>query len=175
MKQIRNGVFETNSSSTHSVTLEKGSFSRYDYSPIACTFYSPSYEGEVIGRREDKLGYILTCVAQIVLEPYKYTFWEKEELLLNYHYVSKSLIHSFPFVWIKEVVLEKTSFPLTIYWGMTSDESISSPFGDIVVEEENELLEKLVDNFNNKNAFKNMVSEIIFNETYEIEVYYSAW
>ena len=65
MKKIRNNVFETNSSSTHSITVGKNKNWEYDILPITV---NPDWYGEfgwqfeIWGTIEEKLAYMIRCL-----------------------------------------------------------------------------------------------------------------
>src|SRR5574344_353673 len=84
MKKIRNKIFETNSSSTHSFTIEKNNRNIKIDSEIKpdwdCEF---GWEFETWNKPEEKLAYILRCLAS-----YDYLYdanhnWENDEKLIN--------------------------------------------------------------------------------------------
>ena len=60
MKQVRLGVFETNSSSTHTIVISEGNY--YIPKQIEFNFYTGEYgwEGELYNSFEDKVSYALT-------------------------------------------------------------------------------------------------------------------
>jgi len=155
MKKIRQGVFETNSSSTHSLSLR----SSRDYEnfsiPEEISFGEFGWGYDVLKSPEEKLSYVLTFIGHLE------RFYDIKDL--------KSANSKFEEVkyikWLKEVVKEKTgeSFDIVLI------DSEYYPFGYIdhqslepsIFEEEGFWSEDGVE-------FKNKMKDLIFNEKYSI-------
>lgn len=179
MKQIRKGVFETNSSSTHSVTLEGSMWAGdFNYNPIQAFLVFPDYGGQELSTREDKLGFIAACMACRILEPYNMGWWERETISENLGYIVKTLENSFPFLWLAEIVRERTSFPFSMQlrknkfgWEYDYYELFGNPF----MNEDNDILSDIVESFKNKKEFEKIINDVVFNDGYKIVCNYMSW
>lgn len=174
MKQIRKAVFETNSSSTHSISIEGSASGSYNFNPIEGYFLRPE-DNELLSSPEKKMAYILTAVAHEVLLVYEVNWWKTEDKLLNFYYLVDALEHSLPFVWIKELVLEKTEYPLRVNWGSEKKDFVVRLFGNIFSEEDNEILVAIKQTIHNRELFKELVTNIVFNDGIKISCDYSPW
>jgi len=157
LKVIRRKVFETNSSSTHSISIYKWTPTKESSIPLNTKII---IDGTISSQTEikdelGKLNYIVAILASVEENRQDY---EKTEATFE------EVINSNHFTWLKEVIKEKCNtdviyqsdnncFP---YFETTYDESIST---------EN-ILECDIDN---KLEFKSRIKEIIFEENYVIE------
>jgi len=144
MKQTRNGVFETNSSSTHSISiLGKDKFIYPKFIP-AIEFGEYGWEEESYSAFTDKLSYVITMLATL-------NGVDKIEDFLNLK----------EFVWLKEAVEQHCGQPLEVKpldgW---------SPLG-YVDHQSNDVLNEFLSS--DELEFKIKVLEFIFNEKYGFE------
>lgn len=152
MKQIRQGVFETNSSSTHSVTISNAGDKYWmpKYLP-KIEFGEYGWEKRTYTDYTDKLSYVITMISS------KYELWRglsddsaKEEFLKTQH-----------FLWLKDMVKDYCGLDLEVRF--MGD---YYPLGYIDHQSENTL-----DAFwsDNEDEFKSKMKEFIFNEKYAFE------
>ena len=184
MKLIRNGVFETNSSSTHSISIcryekpQENNIPR-NYKDI----YMVSEFGDVGGSDEtyacdthntevSKLRFLINMIASIYEDSKLYEDWEyerKDDETYKKEYFRKLMAQDL-FVWLKEVVFEETGTEIEIempsnnwfpYFEQTYTEYDS--IENLLDIEENE------DGSYNKDKFKARIRDIIFNNKVYIE------
>lgn len=180
MRVVRRGVFETNSSSTHTITITKWEKPREVLIPRNLeTTYKVEQYGDVSGSDEvydihkhsnevDKLRFIINMIATIYDCDDKWDCTRRNDK----EYVKQSfneLINRDLFVWLKEVVKENTGTEIeyvqpTYNW---------HPFFETPYSEDEEIeyllhVEKCGDTYN-KEKFKNRIKEIIFNNEIIIE------
>ena len=184
MKLIRNGVFETNSSSTHSISIcryekpQENNIPR-NYKDI----YMVSEFGDVGGSDEtyacdihntevSKLRFLINMIASIYEDSKLYEDWEyerKDDETYKKEYFRKLMVQDL-FVWLKEVVFEETGTEIEIempsnnwfpYFEQTYTEYDS--IENLLDIEENE------DGNYNKDKFKTRIKDIIFNSKVYIE------
>lgn len=146
MKQIRLGVFETNSSSTHSVTINGGD------NIITPKFLSTIHFGEygwdeaIYVSVEDKLSYVITLIGELEGIPE-----DLDAFLTCKHYV-----------WLKEMVFEHCGLELRI--GPSSDTYSLLGYVD------HQSLDTLEDFWSDDEVeFKTKMKDFIFNEKYGFE------
>ena len=172
MKQIRRKVFETNSSSTHSITIAKKTEIKEKNIPRnSKSIYLVKEFGDVDGGEceydlnahmdeEDKLRYIVNMIATVYDSCHDYDE-TKENFIL--------LINQDLFIWLKEVVEEETGSRIEF----DIQENRYFPYFETTYAEDDNIEELLHieedgESFN-KEKFKKRVKEIIFNK--DIAIY----
>ena len=174
MLQIRRNVFETNSSSTHSITITKPIREKAKRIPRNYKhLYMVSEIGEVCGGEceyalnsffdeVDKLRFVVNMIA---------TVYDHSRYYNNNEYKKdfETLINKELFVWLKEVVREETGTEITF----ERPYSEYYPYFDTVYSEYDEIEDLLALEMNSgeydKEKFKNRIKEIIFDK--DIAVY----
>lgn len=184
MKLVRNNVFETNSSSTHSISIcryekpQENNIPR-NYKDI----YMVSEFGDVGGSDEtyacdthntevSKLRFLINMIASVYEDSELYGDWSyerKDDEVYKKEYFRK-LITQDLFVWLKEVVFEETGTEIEIempsnnwfpYFEQTYTEYDSIENMLDIEEDENGKY--------NKDKFKTRIKDIIFNSKVYIE------
>ncbi len=184
MKLVRNNVFETNSSSTHSISIcryekpQENNIPR-NYKDV----YMVSEFGDVGGSDEtyacdthntevSKLRFLINMIASVYEDSELYGNWEyerKDDEIYKKEYFRK-LITQDLFVWLKEVVFEETGTEIEIempsnnwfpYFEQTYTEYDSIENMLDIEEDENDKY--------NKDKFKTRIKDIIFNSKVYIE------
>ena len=155
MKQIRNCVFETNSSSTHSITLKsKNKYVKpFGVDDLKICFGEYGWEQEQYSYPEDKLSYVLTMIQ------YHLNFkWDSKEMKNDS--IVNTILESKYFKWLKELVLDYTGRNLIV-----SNEEVGSwsPAGYIDHQSTDILDDWWSDD---EMEFKKNMKEFIFNEKY---------
>lgn len=162
MKTIRRNVFETNSSSTHSISIYKRNPIKKCDIPKDCDF---EIVGEIVDDRiEDELGklkYIICLLSTVYQHKYDYEYMKELDF--------SEMIELNQFRWLKEIIKDKCNSNMTYklkrssecfpYYETTYDEH-SSPI---------EIFENIDCNIEDENSFKSKIAEIIFNEEYVID------
>ena len=178
MKLVRNNIFETNSSSTHSITISR--YERPTENNIPRNYegiYTVSQYGDVGGSDEtyacdthntevSKLRFIINMIASIYEDSDLYNEWEydkKDDIEYTIEQFNK-LINQDLFIWLKEVVYEKTG--TTIEFEQPSYNWF--PFFETTYSEYDSLenlldIEKDENGNYDKDKFKARVRDIIFN------------
>lgn len=147
MKQIRKSVFETNSSSTHSVTISgKDEYEIPKYIP-AISFGEYGWEEEEYGGIENKLSYFITMLYSIYIHNAS-DEQGKLELESEKH-----------FVWLKEMIFDYCGQKLE----MKTLDGDYYPFGYIDHQSTDTLDEFLSDD---EEEFKQLTKDFIFNKKY---------
>ena len=155
MKKIRQGVFETNSSSTHSLSLRSSGDYENIYIMNEVSFGEFGWGLDVLKSSEDKLSYVLTFIG--ILE----CFDEIEDL----DNIIPRLEKVNHIKWLKELVLDVTEEPLEI---VLNDVEFY-PFGYIDHQSLNpSILETEGFWSEDEIEFKNKMKDLIFNEKYSI-------
>ena len=153
MKQIRRSVFETNSSSTHSITIS-GLKDIYDFptTDLPVRFGEYGWEYEHYYDIEDKLSYVFTMMQYKIGAKYD---WGNKRLL-------KSVIESDYSKWIQEMTMEHCGKKL-IFSSKGCKEDESFPCGYIDHQSTD-----VLDDFwsNDEKEFKELMKEFIFNSKY---------
>jgi hypothetical protein len=112
MKQIRNGVFETNSSSTHSITItlkeDKFIDPQQVYSNVV-SFGKYGWESERYDTPNEKLNYVFTLIQYHLDEEIEYTAREEYDSK-----VALAVFSSKYFKWLKELFFEYTGKELSV-------------------------------------------------------------
>lgn len=151
MKQIRQGVFETNSSSTHSVTIYNAE-DKYVYPKYlpAIEFGEYGWEQNLYPDYTDKLSYVITMIGS------------KHELGgLSDESAKEEFLNCLHFLWLQDMVKEVCGVELAVKfldgW---------NPLGYIDHQSEDTL-----DAFwsDEEDEFKSKMKEFIFNEKYAFE------
>ena len=184
MKLVRNNVFETNSSSTHSISIcryekpQENNIPR-NYKDV----YMVSEFGDVGGSDEtyacdthntevSKLRFLINMIASVYEDSELYGDWSyerKDDEVYKKEYFRK-LITQDLFVWLKEVVFEETGTEIEIempsnnwfpYFEQTYTEYDSIENILDIEEDENGKY--------NKDKFKTRIKDIIFNSKVYIE------
>ncbi|MBQ8298417.1 MAG: hypothetical protein IJX99_00840 [Clostridia bacterium] len=176
MKQIRRGVFETNSSSSHSITITKWEPPKVVDIPRNYEEIFEVYEfGDVDGGEDrygldthldevSKLRFIVNMLARV----YEDLEWDDDTFewgnLKFYELIKQDL-----FVWLKEAVKEETGTEIAYIHPKCKE----YPYFEATYSEYDDMkdllhIEKDGDGFN-KEKFKARVKEIIFNK--EIVIY----
>lgn len=184
MKLVRNNVFETNSSSTHSISIcryekpQENNIPR-NYKDI----YMVSEFGDVGGSDEtyacdthntevSKLRFLINMIASVYEDSELYENWEyerRDDEIYKKEYFRKLIIQDL-FVWLKEVVFEETGTEIEIempsnnwfpYFEQTYTEYDSIENLLDIEEDENGKY--------NKDKFKARIKDIIFNSKVYIE------
>ena len=184
MKLVRNNIFETNSSSTHSISIcryekpQENNIPR-NYKDV----YMVSEFGDVGGSDEtyacdthntevSKLRFLINMIASVYEDGELYGNWEyerKDDKIYKKEYFRK-LITQDLFVWLKEVVFEETGTEIEIempsnnwfpYFEQTYTEYDSIKNMLDIEEDENGKY--------NKDKFKTRIKDIIFNSKVYIE------
>ena len=184
MKLVRNNVFETNSSSTHSISICR--YEKPQENNIPKNYkdvYKVSEYGDVGGSDEtyacdthntevSKLRFLINMIASVYEDSELYENWEyerRDDEIYKKEYLRK-LITQDLFVWLKEVIFEETGTEIEIempsnnwfpYFEQTYTEYDSIENMLDIEEDENGKY--------NKDKFKARIKDIIFNSKVYIE------
>ena len=181
MINIRRNVFETNSSSTHSITITKYEKPKENNIPrnLETTYKveeygdvrtgDDNYDIDKHNNEVNKLRFIVNMIASVY--EYKDDDFEYDKRK-DKEYIKESfnkLINRDLFVWLKEAVLEKTGTEIEY----VQPENNWFPFFETPYSEDEDIetllhIEKDGDKYN-ENKFKDRVKEIIFNNDIIIE------
>lgn len=145
MKQIRKGVFETNSSSTHSITISGEDKFVYPKFLPNISFGEYGWEQESYSDFVDKLSYVITMIATKNSPKNIGEFLDLKE-----------------FIWLKEAV-EQHCGELLYIETLHSD---WNPFG-YIDHQSNDILDEFLSD--DELEFKVKVLDFIFNEKYGFE------
>ena len=175
MKTIRTNTFETNSSSTHSITISKYQKPREDNIPRNLTrdtgkLFSVAEYGDCGGGDEEyacdtlrteteKLSFIINMIASVV-EDTHYDMWDydkRNESGYN-EKIFNQMIKTDLFVWLQEAVLEETGTMIDY----VKPNNNRFPFYETTYDECVGIEELL--QVSDKEKFKNKVKEIIFDK-----------
>lgn len=154
MKQIRNNVFETNSSSTHSITingLKDNMVLPYEKDNIEISFGEYGWEQERYSSYQDKLSYVLTMIQYHL--PYSY---DSEEMGKN---IVNTILSSNYYKWLEEMVWDYCKKTLSVEEGGSD----WSPAGYIDHQSTDILDEWWSDD---EGKFKDSMKDFIFNSKY---------
>ena len=160
MKAIRECVFETNSSSTHSISIYKWKPTKESSIPLNSKI---DINGTISAQTEikdeiGKLNYIIVILASIAeSRSYDSRMTEKDKKF-------NKLINSDHFIWLKEVVKEKCNTEITYV-----EKYNYFPYFETTYDDDRDIEEILECNIDNEKEFKERVTEIIFDENYIIE------
>lgn len=175
MKTIRTNTFETNSSSTHSITISKYQKPREDDIPRNLTrdtgkLFSVAEYGDCGGGDEEyacdtlrteteKLSFIINMIASVV-EDTHYDMWDydkRNESGYN-EKIFNQMIKTDLFVWLQEAVLEETGTMIDY----VKPNNNRFPFYETTYDECVGIEELL--QVSDKEKFKNKIKEIIFDK-----------
>ena len=170
-RQIRRSVFETNSSSTHSVSISTNKKKLiYSYIPknSKVILKDDWVYGTDIFDEMGKLNYIVTMLASIIECKYEYDELEIEKSF-------ESMISLDWFKWLAEVVQEESNTEV-VYINPTytnGNKKTYFPYYDTTYDEY-DLIEAIFTNYDsevmtNKEKFKDRVRDIIYNKNVTIE------
>ena len=161
MKVIRNQVFETNSSSTHSISI-------YKWTPTEEKEILLNTElvidGQIPGQTEikdemGKLNYIIVLLASIA-DSRCSEYYGSDNRSKHFN----ELINSNHFIWLKEIIKEKCNTNI-IYHSNNN----YYPYFETTYDEHKSIEEVLGFDVDNETEFKSNLTEIIFNKNYIIE------
>ena len=157
MKQIRRCVFETNSSSTHSISIYKWQKPEEINIPRNTTL---EVSGKISGRTEitdevGKLNYIVVMLASVL---------EYEDEMDYETSTFEDVVNSKLFVWLKEIVKEKSN--TEIIYKQTYD---YFPFFETTYDEGRGIKEVFGCDLNNEVSFKERITSIIYEPDMIIE------
>lgn len=173
MENIRRSVFETNSSSTHSITIIKNQEKFYKRIPRnSSTEYEVKEYGDVGGSDEcyavnehcdevDKLRYIINMIASFY--EYDNDDWDysrkNDDKYINECF--DKLTRRNLFIWLKEVVKEETGTDIKII----KPNSRYYPFFDTTWSEDDNIEDLFeIEDDNDEENFKKRIKDIIFNK-----------
>ena len=166
-KQIRHGVFETNSSSTHSVSIYKKKINTNNIPIDTVLNISTDYDRGVFYSEVDKLNFIVIMLASIVENKCDY-----EDLEIK----SFNEMISLPwFKWLAEVVKEESNtdiiYKVPTYWN--GKEKTYVPYYETTYDENNSIEEIFTDFepeiLTDKAKFKELVKNLIYDPTVVME------
>lgn len=170
MKQVRRGVFETNSSSSHSITITKweppkemdilrNSVEVFKVAEMgqAGEYQKVTHESEI-----DKLRFVINMIAQAYEE---LTWGESEEYVKSFNNVPfEKLVNHDLFACLKEVVKEETGTEIEFI----KPNGNRFPYFDMAFDDDKytkDLLDIEIEGTTlNKEKFKTRLKEIIFNK-----------
>jgi hypothetical protein len=181
MKSIRNTVFETNSSSTHSMTIRRipenevkipFGVEKYDICQVKELGYNKVVVGEV-----QKLRYLIAFVASRIIEDVDdgvlelseeyYSYWGNKADL-GWEKFKKNILQHFWVIWISEVVKEERNTSLV--FDKVCDEF---PYISEVYSFEDSFSYEMLDisrkDMNDEKRVKEVFRDIIFNPNIVIE------
>lgn len=158
-KVIRRHVFETNSSSTHSISIYKWEPTTESSIPLNTEII---IDGSISTQTEikdelGKLNYIVAILASIAGDRQECSENDEEDTF-------EELINVSHFVWLKEIIKEKCNTDI-VY----QSDGTYFPYFETTYDEDTRAEDILGCNIDNEIEFKNKVREIIFDENYIIE------
>ena len=175
MKTIRKNTFETNSSSTHSITISKYQKPREDdiprnltrdtgklFSAVEygdCGGGDDEYACDTLRTETEKLSFIINMIASVVEDTHS-DMWDcnrREDIDYNKK-IFKKMVKTDLFVWLQEAVLEETGTMIDY----VQPENDWFPFYETTYDEWVGIEELL--QVSNKEKFKNKVKKIIFDK-----------
>lgn len=175
-KIIRQGAFETNSSSSHSLIIKRKEESSLNTFPRnSDKVFSLSEYGVSNGHEEypdiykltsevSKARFMLNFIATYIefnLEEYPDVgYWrDEEQTIKNENRTFSILIQQTPFVWFKELLEEATETKFVF----VEPSYGCFPYYDAIYGDE-EIAEEFLVDFKDKDKFKNAIKNIVFNE-----------
>ena len=186
MEKIRRHTFETNSSSTHTITISKYQKPREENIPRNltrttgkvfdiveygdCGGDDETYACDTMRTEVEKLSFIINMVASVASDLYYNSedyddLWDSNKVEDN-EYITQcfnKFVSMDLFIWLKEAVLEETGTMINY----VQPESNWFPFYETTYDENDGVEEILC--ANDKEKFKNRVKEIIFDGDIVIE------
>lgn len=153
--KIRKGVFETNSSSMHSICFDGNSnFAQYN-KPICGRFDEFGWGYDILSTAEEKLSYVLTYLVSNYNITKNLSYKNSWNNYVNY----EELLKNKYFIWLNEIVKDYTGFDIHLTHGI-EDEA-----GYI----DHQSMDTISDHWSeNEDKFKTKMKELIFNQAYEI-------
>lgn len=163
MKQIRRSVFETNSSSSHSISMTSRADNfvnpKTEYIYDTAEFGEYGWENEWYGSVNGKLNYVFTMIQYHIKHP-KYTAeFSYEEKVID------RVFNSSYFKWLKELFLDYVGRELIVNKPVYVEGSFSYPLGYIDHQSTDILDEWWADD---EKTFKENMKDLIFNNRYAI-------
>jgi len=168
-RQIRRGVYETNSSSTHSVSIYNNSKRRFQDIPRNSeVVLNDTYEyGTDIFDELGKLNYVVTMLASIIERKYDYDELKVESF--------ENMINLNWFRWLADVVREESNTEVIYKCPTYSDgrDKTYQPYYDTTYDEYDSIETILAgddsDMLDDEMKFKERIKDIIFNPSIVIE------
>lgn len=185
MINIRRNIFETNSSSSHSISLSKPISHKRDDIPTNSIitlepYDNPSAHGGWDGEAElfeyrtqlGKLRYLIHMIVSVLEEDIPYIYlteykdddnWRYNKTKEHKENLAKKFFELQWFTWLKEMIKDKTGSTLNISY----DIDTHFPFWETTYDEDDDLLTILGFNessWNNEAIFKSKMSTLIFND-----------
>lgn len=166
-KQIRRGVFETNSSSTHSVSIYKRSSTDNQIPKNSEITIKTDYERGTFYSEVDKLNFIVIMLASIVEHKCDYEDLEIKSF--------DEMINLSWFKWLADVVKEESSteviYKVPTYWN--GKEKTYVPYYDTTYDEDDSI-EEIFTNYEltilyDEAKFKEHVKDLIYNPAIVME------
>lgn len=180
MKTIRKNTFETNSSSTHTITITKYSKPREENIPRnltrdtgklfditeygGCGGDDDTYACDTLRTEIEKLSFIINMIASVCDNEYG-DMWDfdKRDVEGYNEEIFQKLIETDLFIWLKEAVLEETGTMINY----VMPDGYIFPFYETTYDESYGI--KHILETDNKAKFKKKVKEIIFDKDTIIE------
>lgn len=168
-RQIRRGVYETNSSSTHSVSIYNNSKRRFQDIPRNSeVVLNDTYEyGTDIFDELGKLNYVVTMLASIIERKYDYDELKVESF--------ENMINLNWFRWLADVVREESNTEVIYKCPTYSDgrDKTYQPYYDTTYDEYDSIETILAgddsDMLDDEMKFKERIKDIIYNPSIVIE------
>jgi hypothetical protein len=168
-RQIRRGVYETNSSSTHSVSIYNNSKRRFQDIPRNSeVVLNDTYEyGTDIFDEVGKLNYVVTMLASIIERKYDYDELKVESF--------ENMINLNWFRWLADVVREESNTEVIYKCPTYSDgrDKTYQPYYDTTYDEYDSIETILAgddsDMLDDEMKFKERIKDIIYNPSIVIE------
>lgn len=168
-RQIRRGVYETNSSSTHSVSIYNNSKRRFQDIPRNSeVVLNDTYEyGTDIFDELGKLNYVVTMLASIIERKYDYDEQKVESF--------ENMINLNWFRWLADVVREESNTEVIYKCPTYSDgrDKTYQPYYDTTYDEYDSIETILAgddsDMLDDEMKFKERIKDIIYNPSIVIE------
>lgn len=168
MKIIRKNVFETNSSSSHSIVIsnkenktmkfprKSNDVFKLDYVAPSCCDSSSDYE--FLTTEVSKAGYLLCIIAS-------YLEYGADEDIIDFEKVRTLTFNDIyevkQFKWLKELIEEETD--TVIEFEPNSRRRDSFPFYPVTYDDESDITELFCFDWEDENSFKIYMKDIIFN------------
>lgn len=198
MINIRRNLFETNSSSTHSISLSRPTPEKTDDIPTNTNIFIKPYDKPACGYDDEeieifayrtqmaKLRYLIHVLVSVLHEqvPEKY-LTEFQDKIDNWQYhpsteekelYAEKFFKLSQFKWLYDMIYEKIGSKLHIEYDIEK----SFPFWETVYDDNDNLLEVFEfdnDSWNNEDEFKNKMQQLIFDKNiviYDKNIPYSA-
>lgn len=172
--QVRRGTFETNSSSTHSlsITERKPSLQKFVkgqrivLTGYQCDDHYTYYGVKTFNSQEEKANLLVNMLFVIIDSESDISLWSIDDYELRYEY----LMSQPQFTWLKEVIEEETHG--TVSYPNFEELHDKYEFFDVMYDDDRNVSDILDVDFNDELKFKARVKEIIFND--DITISYSV-